>query len=461
MGVPNGATEASGRGVRKRKPKAADGFVVEMPIRKVSIARRPDAMRRAVRANTRPLTCAFDSTVLPPDELSSDPEGEFPRCSNEAPVPVKKGLWTAEEDERLAHEVRTNGCRNWAVIARSLSGRVAKQCRERWHNHLKPDICKEPWTEQEDLQIQLGVLKHGHKWSTIALGMPGRTDNQIKNRYNCTVQKYGEKECQESGMSTKAFLDELKRRNARTELEALPLMRLANPKFLLKSGWKGAEVAKLQNAMRAAQEDGHHPDWEMVALMVGNRSVVACKAQWRRMCEMWGSRDRAANVVLQPVPAVAAPTPVEVESALAMAEAAASAAAEAAAEDEFVSSAGEAAWNEIKLMCFEEYSEGSATEPQWTRSFQWDLPTHETRHKAFGFDFRHPPRPLQLALHMFDVRRHLLPDGHTGKRGSLDATMSWTARDCTPKTDPKMTEHYMEKKRRAEEEEALVKSVLG
>ena len=232
-------------------------------------------------------------------------------------------------------------------------------------------------------------------------------------------------------------------------------------KFLLKSGWKGAEVAKLQNAMRAAQEDGHHPDWEMVALMVGNRSVVACKAQWRRMCEMWGSRDRAANVVLQPVPAVAAPTPVEVESALAMAEAAASAAAEAAAEDEFVSSAGEAAWNEIKLMCFEEYSEGSATEPQWTRSFQWDLPTHETRHKAFGFDFRHPPRPLQLALHMFDVRRHLLPDGHTGKRGSLDATMSWTARDCTPKTDPKMTEHYMEKKRRAEEEEALVKSVLG
>ena len=29
-------------------------------------------------------------------------------------------------------------------------GRTSKQCRERWHNHLNPDICKEPWTEAED-----------------------------------------------------------------------------------------------------------------------------------------------------------------------------------------------------------------------------------------------------------------------------------------------------------------------
>ena len=32
-------------------------------------------------------------------------------------------------------------CR-WAAIAQQLPGRIAKQCRERWHNHLNPDICK-------------------------------------------------------------------------------------------------------------------------------------------------------------------------------------------------------------------------------------------------------------------------------------------------------------------------------
>jgi hypothetical protein len=28
-------------------------------------------------------------------------------------------------------------------------GRIGKQCRERWHNHLNPDINKEEWSETE------------------------------------------------------------------------------------------------------------------------------------------------------------------------------------------------------------------------------------------------------------------------------------------------------------------------
>ena len=33
-----------------------------------------------------------------------------------------------------------HGDRKWAVIAQSLPGRVGKQCRERWTNHLRPDL---------------------------------------------------------------------------------------------------------------------------------------------------------------------------------------------------------------------------------------------------------------------------------------------------------------------------------
>ncbi|XP_019092165.1 PREDICTED: pentatricopeptide repeat-containing protein At3g09040, mitochondrial-like [Camelina sativa] len=32
------------------------------------------------------------------------------------------------------------GPAKWSVIAQSLPGRIGKQCRERWHNHLNPDI---------------------------------------------------------------------------------------------------------------------------------------------------------------------------------------------------------------------------------------------------------------------------------------------------------------------------------
>lgn len=42
----------------------------------------------------------------------------------------------------LKDMVREHGDRKWAVIARFLPGRIGKQCRERWTNHLRPDILK-------------------------------------------------------------------------------------------------------------------------------------------------------------------------------------------------------------------------------------------------------------------------------------------------------------------------------
>jgi myb proto-oncogene protein len=32
----------------------------------------------------------------------------------------------------------------------SLPGRIGKQCRERWHNHLDPNIKKDKWNPEED-----------------------------------------------------------------------------------------------------------------------------------------------------------------------------------------------------------------------------------------------------------------------------------------------------------------------
>ncbi|KAJ6755272.1 MYB PROTEIN-RELATED [Salix purpurea] len=61
-----------------------------------------------------------------------------------------KGQWTEEDDRKLIRLVKQFGVRNWAQIAEKLHGRVGKQCRERWHNHLRPDIKKDSWSEEEE-----------------------------------------------------------------------------------------------------------------------------------------------------------------------------------------------------------------------------------------------------------------------------------------------------------------------
>lgn len=40
----------------------------------------------------------------------------------------------------LVQLVKRFGIKKWSHIARLLNGRVGKQCRERWHNHLRPNI---------------------------------------------------------------------------------------------------------------------------------------------------------------------------------------------------------------------------------------------------------------------------------------------------------------------------------
>lgn len=40
----------------------------------------------------------------------------------------------------LIQLVEEYGVRKWSHIAQMLAGRIGKQCRERWHNHLRPDI---------------------------------------------------------------------------------------------------------------------------------------------------------------------------------------------------------------------------------------------------------------------------------------------------------------------------------
>ncbi|XP_057478837.1 transcription factor DUO1-like [Actinidia eriantha] len=96
---------------------------------------------------------------------------------------IKKGPWTAEEDQVLVNFVNKYGPRDWSSIrSMGLLPRTGKSCRLRWVNKLRPNLkigCKFS-AEEERVVIDLQA-RFGNKWATIASYLQGRTDNDVKN----------------------------------------------------------------------------------------------------------------------------------------------------------------------------------------------------------------------------------------------------------------------------------------
>eukprot|EP00038_Savillea_parva_P011954 m.201288 g.201288 ORF g.201288 m.201288 type:complete len:682 (+) comp21371_c0_seq1:95-2140(+) len=121
---------------------------------------------------------------------------DHPRVSN---LP-----WSKDEEKKLLtidsagreHENASHktlcpaGERNWEDIARRLgTARTPQQCLCHYQSSLNSLLVKQKWSAEEDRALLAAVEEHGpNDWKRLSLLVPGRTSNQLMQRYRNIYQ---------------------------------------------------------------------------------------------------------------------------------------------------------------------------------------------------------------------------------------------------------------------------------
>ena len=100
---------------------------------------------------------------------------------------LKRRRWTKREDEKLRAGVKAVGSGDWAAVCNTYlggHGRSPEQCRHRWEHVLSEGLVKGAFTEDED-EIIVRAMKEGRQltWMQIAARIPGRIGKQCRERW--------------------------------------------------------------------------------------------------------------------------------------------------------------------------------------------------------------------------------------------------------------------------------------
>lgn len=123
------------------------------------------------------------------EEQSSGYSGGSYKSSSSENVMIRrkaspKVKFTLSEDNQLRKLVAKYGENKWEEIAAQIPGRNTRQCHDRWVYYLNPNVKKDPWTEEEENLLYKCYHEIGPHWVKISRFFEGRTDTQIKNKWN-------------------------------------------------------------------------------------------------------------------------------------------------------------------------------------------------------------------------------------------------------------------------------------
>lgn len=124
------------------------------------------------------LTTQLQPASAPPSPITS------PAALSLAAMQKRRGPWSPHEDQQLLDLVHRYGAAQWVKIAEHIGSRSPKQCRERYHQNLKPTLDHSPITPEEGALIEKLVCEYGKRWAAIARELHGRSDNAVKNWWN-------------------------------------------------------------------------------------------------------------------------------------------------------------------------------------------------------------------------------------------------------------------------------------
>ncbi|KNC78823.1 hypothetical protein SARC_08758 [Sphaeroforma arctica JP610] len=156
---------------------------------------------------------------------------------------INTSPFTAAEDNALLSvnlKLKENNQRpDWTAIALQLNtNRTALACFQRYQRSINPSLIRSRWTKEEDARLKELMRLHEHddnKWSEVAMGMEGRTNQQVMNRWEKSLKP---------GQS--------------------------------KGRWKAAET----EALRKAVEHFGVGDWKNIRTMVPGRSDAQCREHY-------------------------------------------------------------------------------------------------------------------------------------------------------------------------------------
>ncbi|KAG1355099.1 transcription factor LAF1-like [Cocos nucifera] len=105
-------------------------------------------------------------------------------------VGYRKGLWSPDEDQKLRDYILRHGHGCWSTVpAKAGLQRNGKSCRLRWINYLRPGLKRGFFSAEEEATVIKLHATLGNKWAQIAMHLPGRTDNEVKNYWNSYLKK--------------------------------------------------------------------------------------------------------------------------------------------------------------------------------------------------------------------------------------------------------------------------------
>uniref|UniRef100_K3W5C7 Myb-like DNA-binding protein n=1 Tax=Globisporangium ultimum (strain ATCC 200006 / CBS 805.95 / DAOM BR144) TaxID=431595 RepID=K3W5C7_GLOUD len=123
------------------------------------------------------------STPLQEQRNGDSAAGDEEPTSTDKRSAVRKQYWTDAEDAKLRALVQQHGHSQWAAIAAHFPNRDRKRCRERFVNHVDPRLQRNEWKRHEDEQLIELHQQLGNHWTSIAQNLPGRSPEDVKNRF--------------------------------------------------------------------------------------------------------------------------------------------------------------------------------------------------------------------------------------------------------------------------------------